>query len=175
MRVARFASPVTRILLASEGLTTPLLQAASDGSLQARVLSLREVDAETLDPGVRVRLRLSGLEPCLVRRTRLVLDCGTTVSDNIVVARMGVDPRVDRVAGDAGRPLGFALADSGLVLQRRVHWVGRRRWLDGGPCAGKAYTLHDADRPLVHIEELFSPQVVPADVRLRPFQQGQPT
>ncbi|WP_165956335.1 hypothetical protein [Streptomyces hainanensis] len=174
-RVTHFVSPVTRMLLASEGLTTPLLQAASDGPLRARVWSLREVAAGLLDPGARERLRLSGQERCLVRRTRLVLACGTTVSDNVVVARMGVDPRVDEVAGDPGQPLGFGLADAGVVLRRRVHWVGRRRWFGGGPCVCKAYTLDAVDGPLVHVEELFSPQVVPADVRVTHSPQGQST
>lgn len=134
-----------------------------------------EVAAEQLDPGARKQLRLSGPERCLVRHTGLVLACGALVSDNVVVARMGVDPRVDRVVGDRGRPLGFALADAGVVLERRVHWVGRRRWRGGGPCVCKAYTLHAAAGPLVHVEELFSPRVVPADVRLPQLPQGQPT
>lgn len=172
--MTQFLSPVTRILLVSEGLTTPLLQAASDGHLQAQVWSLREVAADLIDPGARELLRLSGGERCLVRHTGLVLACGTLVSDNVVVARLGMDPRVDQVAGDKGRPLGFALADAGVVLQRRVHWVGRRRWRGGDPCAGKAYTLHAATGPLVHVEELFSPQVVPADIRVPHFPQGHP-
>jgi hypothetical protein len=163
------------MLLASEGLTTPLLQAASDGHLKAQVWSLREVTAEVLDPEAREQLQLSGHERCLVRRTRLLLASGAMVSENVVVARMGVDPRVDQVAGDRGQPLGFALADAGVVLQRRVHWVGTRAWRGGDPCACKAYTLHAAAGPLVHVEELFSPQVVPADTRVPYSLQGQPT
>ncbi|MFJ9250878.1 hypothetical protein [Streptomyces sp. NPDC101776] len=160
------------MLLASEGLTTPLLQAASDGALRAQVQSLRVVPAAELDPGIRRHLQLSGQERCLVRHTRLVTPGGTAVSDNTVVARLGIDPRVDRIARDLRQPLGFALAEAGVELQRRVHWVGRRRWFGGGPCACKTYTLHAAAGPLVHIEELFSPQIVPADLRIPHSLQG---
>ncbi|WP_405987006.1 hypothetical protein [Streptomyces sp. NBC_00872] len=160
-----FSSAATRILLTSDGLTTPLLQALVHGLLRARVSDVRTVDPAALPPGIREALRPDSTDNCLLRRARLLTVTGRPVSDNTVAARAGVDPRVDRAVADPSRPVGFALAEAGVALRRRIVHVGRAMWPDGTPCAVKTYILDSNGLPLLCIRELFNPSIVDAAVR----------
>ncbi|MEU9237609.1 hypothetical protein [Streptomyces subrutilus] len=161
--MAAFSSPVTRMLLASEGLTTTLLQAAAGSRVRPEVVKVSAVPTAGLPALVRRVLRAEGVGRCLLRRTRLAAADGRPVSDNIVVARKGVDPRLDTVLHGPGS-IGLALRDAGFRLERRILHVGRGVWPGPGslPCACKVYVL-EAGGPLVYVQELFHPQLVPAD------------
>ncbi|MEV7682138.1 hypothetical protein AB0O64_26845 [Streptomyces sp. NPDC088341] len=160
-----FSSAATRILLTSDGLTTPLLQALVHGPLRARASDVRTVAPAALPPGIREALRPDSTDNCLLRRARLLTVTGRPVSDNTVAARAGVDPRVDRAVADPSQPVGFALAEAGVALRRRIVHVGRAMWADGTPCAVKTYTLDSNGLPLLCIRELFNPSIVDAAVR----------
>jgi chorismate-pyruvate lyase len=161
-RVALFASPATRMLLASDGLTTPLLQAAARVTVRADVSDVARVPAEDVDVCVRERLDVRAGEPLLVRRTRLVAPGGDAVSDNVVVARADVDPRIDQAMRDRHTPFGFALADAGVHTVREMLYIGRAAWPRGGACACRVYLLWAVDGPMACIQELFNPELIPA-------------
>ncbi|MFE9427501.1 hypothetical protein ACFYNO_31530 [Kitasatospora sp. NPDC006697] len=162
-----FVSPVTRMLLASDGMTTPLLEAVARQRVRADVRSVVPLPAARLGAAAVAALGLRGEEPCLVRRTRLVAADGLVVSSNCVVARAGCDERIDRVVGDPAAPLGFALQAAGVVLRRRLVDAGREVWPEpgGGCCVVKAYTMSAAGRPVLYLRELFNPALIPAELR----------
>ncbi|MET9555599.1 chorismate pyruvate-lyase family protein [Streptomyces sp. NPDC006645] len=162
-----FSSAATRILLSGDGMTTPLLQALVHGPLRARAEGVRTVRPAALPPGIDEALRPDIGDHCLLRRSRLLTVTGQTVSENTVVARSGVDPRVDKAVTDPSQPIGFTLAEAEVVLRRRIVHVGRAMWPDGTPCAVKTYTLDSDGRPLLYIRELFNPAVVDVSVRVR--------
>ncbi|MFF2522489.1 hypothetical protein [Streptomyces liangshanensis] len=163
-----FSSAATRILLNSDGLTTPLLQALVRGPLRARARDVRTVSPQALPPDIREALRPGSTDHCLLRRARLLTVTGRAVSDNTVAALSGVDPRVDQAVADPAHPVGFALAEAGVTLRRRIVHVGRATWPDGATCAVKTYTLDTKDRPLLCIRELFNPYIVEAAVHPEP-------
>jgi hypothetical protein len=164
-RVARFASAATRMLLASDGLTTPLLQAAARVTVRAEVSDVAAVAAESVEACLRDRLAVRVGEQLLVRRTRLVSPDGDAVSDNVVVARAGVDSRIDQAIHDRHTAFGFALADAGVHTTREALYIGRTAWPHGGRCACKVYLLRGADGPVACIQELFNPAFIPPSPR----------
>ncbi|MGY0067862.1 hypothetical protein ACWZEH_13740 [Streptomyces sp. QTS137] len=163
-RIAEFASARTRMLLASDGLTTVLLEAVVKAPLHVRITHTARLSAHALDDSAsRVALGLEAGRPCLLRRTRLVTPAGVPVSANVVVAAAGRDADVD-AAMLAPRPLGYALAGRGRRLERRLLHVGRAAWPEAPDetCASKTYVMCDADGPLVFVRETFNPSCFPA-------------
>ncbi|WP_141698550.1 hypothetical protein [Streptomyces lushanensis] len=163
--VSVFDSAATRMLLISDGLTTPLLQAALGAPLEARVTRLSTVPSGSVSPMVSALLDGAPPDQFLVRRTTLALPDGEAVSENTTVLRLGVDRRIDTVAADRTRPIGFALAEAGLLPQRRILHVGTARWplaRDPLRCAAKTYLLDMAAGPVMCIEELFNPSLISA-------------
>ncbi|MEU3148557.1 MULTISPECIES: hypothetical protein [unclassified Streptomyces] len=163
-RIAGFASARTRMLLASDGLTTVLLEAVVKASLHVRITQTARLSAHALDDSAsRAALGLEAGRPCLLRRTRLVTPAGVPVSANVVVAAAGRDADVD-AAMLAPRPLGYALAGRGSRLERRLLHVGRAAWPEAPdkPCASKTYVMCDAGGPLIFVREMFSPAYFPA-------------
>ncbi|MFF4223834.1 hypothetical protein ACFYZH_13370 [Streptomyces abikoensis] len=162
-----FRSPVTRILLASDGLTTVLLQALTQAALTPRVDGVETTPGRQVEAAARGLLALAADDECLVRRTCLVSRDGEVVSVNIVVARAGKDQRVDAAMRDRTRPIGFAFAAAGLPMSRRINRTGLTRWpqTPATHCAFKDYTLNAADKPWAYIRELFNPRVIPPGTR----------
>ncbi|WP_116209263.1 hypothetical protein [Streptomyces olivoreticuli] len=159
-RIAQFTSPATRILLAGDGLTTVLLQAASQALLDIRTDAIEQTRANALgDTEAVSALHLQDQELCWLRHSRLLTPGGATISLNKVVAPTARDPRLDAAMGDPERPLGFALSRAGLTTVRRLHNVGRARWPAGGDqlCAFKTYTMHGPGGVLVFVHERYSP------------------
>ncbi len=166
--MAVFASPATRILLASDGLTTTLLQAAVGWPLAAQAHRIETVDGRGVSAAARFLLRAGERDRFLVRQTTLVLPSGEPVSKNTVVLRLGVDPRIDAVAADGSRPIGFALAEADLIRERRIVSAGAAHWplTPGTPrCASKTYVLTartPTTVPVLCIQELFNPSFISA-------------
>ncbi|NUS95516.1 MAG: hypothetical protein HOQ36_24420, partial [Nocardia sp.] len=135
---------LTRILLANDGYTTPVLEALVDADLGIRVVSQHDLDAAGLPDTVLDALCLSARDRVLIRRSRLMHE-ELTVSVNYVVATCG------RAGGygldDSGSPIGRSLMSRGIAQRRRILRVGLARWPDGRPCAARAYVLL-LDRPL---------------------------
>ncbi|MET8112901.1 hypothetical protein [Streptomyces prasinus] len=163
-RITEFTSSRTRMLLAGDGLTTVLLEAAARAPLHVRITHVARLSAHALDdPAPRAALELEAGRPCLLRRTRLVTPAGVPVSANVVVAAAGRDTDVDAVM-PAPHPLGYALAGRGRRLERRLLHVGRAAWPEAPDriCASKTYVMCHAGEPLVFVREMFSPAYFPA-------------
>lgn len=168
-----FAAVSTRMLLANDGHTTPLLNAAALAPVRVVVSGLSTLDAGELDGRVREVLGLAADRACLVRRSRLELPSGQVASDNEVIAPVGVDARVDAVMRDEGSLLGEGLVAAGVRLERRLLEVLVGVWpVDGAPCVGKSYLLCRDGAPLVYIRELYSPALFPTAGHSAPVQAG---
>ncbi|MFE2045145.1 hypothetical protein ACFXAZ_30375 [Streptomyces sp. NPDC059477] len=163
--VRAFDCAATRMLLISDGLTTPLLEATLGAPLEVQVTHLSTMPSGSVCPVISALLECAASDRFLVRRTTLALPAGEAVSENTMVLRLGVDPRIDRVATDRTRPIGFALAEAGLLPWRRILRVGTSRWPltgDAPRCAAKTYLLYTAAGPVMCIEERFNPCLISA-------------
>jgi 3-deoxy-D-arabino-heptulosonate 7-phosphate (DAHP) synthase class II len=167
-QVAHFTDPLTRMLLASDGFTTPVLEALLGTRLQVRVLRQDLVAAADIPADVAGLLRLDGRGEVLVRRSCMVDPDLSLVSLNQVYA---VAPATDsRVFGDITSlhtPIGYSLLGRGVSQRRQIVHIGRSTWRYGGvsaPCAVKAYVMLIDDEPWCYIRECFNPKHVPAAV-----------
>ncbi|MFC5953340.1 hypothetical protein ACFP51_02180 [Streptomyces pratens] len=160
------------MLLANNGLTTVLLEAAVRAPLHVRITHTARLSSHALDDsgsgsgsgsGSRSALGLEAGRPCLLRRTRLVTPGGVPVSANVVVAAAGLDADVD-AAMTAPQPLGYALAGRGCRLERRLLHVGHAAWPEAPDrtCASKTYVMYHAGGPLIFVRETFNPAYFPA-------------
>jgi hypothetical protein len=101
-RLGGFASPLTRMMLAGTGLTTPVLEAALGAALRVRGLWQDSVSVEQIPEGIAGELRLVNADRLVLRRSCLADFAMTLVSVNSVictvgaVTAMGID-RVDAV------------------------------------------------------------------------------
>jgi 3-deoxy-D-arabino-heptulosonate 7-phosphate (DAHP) synthase class II len=161
-QVAGFASPLTRMLLAGNGLTTPVLEAALGTTLRVRVLRQDRVPVEQIPYGIAQDLRLADGDCVVVRRACLVDSRMTPVSVNMVIAAVGpaTAAGIDRV----DIPIGYSLIASGVSQHRRNLRAGLARWPDGGDCAAKAYLVQLADQPACYIRECFNPSLISPDL-----------
>ncbi|MBB5775397.1 hypothetical protein [Nonomuraea jabiensis] len=162
-----FDSAATRMLLACEGMTTPLLQAVARTVIRAQVDPVVDVAAGRLPASIRCALRLTARDRCRLRRSQLTAADGQTLSHNLVVAREDLDAPLRQAIGDRETPLGFALANAGVTLRRRILRAGRARWPGSErlSCACKTYTLDDRQGALIYICERFNPSHIPAAIR----------
>ncbi|WAX79645.1 hypothetical protein [Streptomyces sp. KMM 9044] len=154
------------MLLASDGLTTVLLEAVVKAPLHVRITHTARLSTHALDDSApRATLGLEAGRPCLLRRTRLVTPTGVPVSASVVVVAAGRDADGDGDAAmPAPRPLGYALAGRGGRPERRLLHVGRAAWPEAPDeaCASKTYVRCDAAGPLVFVRETFNPAYFPA-------------
>jgi 3-deoxy-D-arabino-heptulosonate 7-phosphate (DAHP) synthase class II/chorismate-pyruvate lyase len=162
VQVAGFASPTTRMLLAGNGLTTPVLEAALGAALRVRVLRQDDVPAEQIPDGIVRDLRLVSGQRALVRRSCLVDSGMTLMSVNLVIAAAGraMDSGIDRV----DIPIGRSLIAPGISQHRRNLRTGLACWPDGRECAAKAYLIVLNDQPLCYIRECFNPSLMSPDL-----------
>ncbi|OKH99063.1 hypothetical protein A6A06_26090 [Streptomyces sp. CB02923] len=179
--VARFASPLTRMLLASDGLTTTLLESALATPLRLRVLHQGTAPAAAQDALARRCLSLGRDEQVLVRRSALADAALTPVSLNTVVGLVPDDPALAACLTSGRTPIGYGLRAAGAMRGRRLVEVGVAGWEQDGrirPAVFKSYVVLDGDRPWLFIRELFNPRLVPAglesDGRENPAPGGGP-
>lgn len=165
-RIRRFVSPVTRMLLASDGLTTTLLESLAGEPLHLQCLAQLRATARDAGPGVPGLLRTGEGGPVLLRYSAATVSDGRALSVNHVVARLGVAPGLEECLTSTSIPLGPALHAAGTGHRRTLLDVGRRSWQsDGGharPACYKTYLLWHGEEPLALINELFNPAAVPA-------------
>ncbi|MBO0880055.1 MAG: 3-deoxy-7-phosphoheptulonate synthase [Mycobacterium sp.] len=161
-QVAGFASPLTRMLLAGNGLTTPVLEAALGTTLRVRVLRQDSLTVEQMPDGIARNLQLVNGDRVVVRRACLVDSEMTLVSVNFVVATVGAATAtgIDRV----DIPIGYSLIASGVSQHRHTLRAGLARWPDGRECVAKAYLVMLDDQPVCYIRECFNPSLIPADL-----------
>jgi 3-deoxy-D-arabino-heptulosonate 7-phosphate (DAHP) synthase class II len=163
--VARFTHPMTRMLLAGDGLTTPALEALVGSALQVRVLRQDVVCADAVTGVVGAALAPDEGAEVVVRRSCLVDAESVPASLNYVVAvrhraaEWGIQSSVD--------PIGPRLVARGAAQQRQLLWAGTARWLDGRACAAKAYVIRVHTEPLCYIRECFNPDLIAADTATR--------
>jgi 3-deoxy-D-arabino-heptulosonate 7-phosphate (DAHP) synthase class II len=160
--VGGFASPQTRMLLAGNGLTTPVLEAATGTALRVRVLRQDYVSAEQIPDGVADEVRLVSGDRVVVRRTCLVDPQMTPVSVNLVIAILG--SATAQGIDDVDTPIGYSLIAAGVSQQRRNVRAGLARWPDGRVCVAKAYIVLLDDQPVCYIRETFNPSVISPDL-----------
>jgi 3-deoxy-D-arabino-heptulosonate 7-phosphate (DAHP) synthase class II len=161
-QVAGFASPPTRMLLAGNGLTTPVLEAALGTALRVRVLRQDFVSVQQIPEEIAQYLRLAGEDQVVVRRSCLLDPQMTLVSVNLVVATWGAATAtgIDRV----DIPIGYSLIAPGICQHRRNLRAGLARWPDGRVCAAKAYLVLLNDQPACYIRECFNPSLISAEL-----------
>ncbi|UAK31044.1 hypothetical protein K8O92_24780 [Nocardia asteroides] len=159
--IGRFGHPLTRMLLASDGSTMPVLEAILRTDLQVHVLRQEAMAASRLPTTVTDALQVSGTDRVIVRRSRLIDSDMVAVSANHVVIVPG--PAAAYGVGDVRTPIGYALISRGIPQRRHLLRAGLTRWPDGRLCAAKAYAIVTADRPLCYIRESFNPNVIPPD------------
>ncbi|MBF6077463.1 3-deoxy-7-phosphoheptulonate synthase [Nocardia beijingensis] len=159
--IGRFAHPLTRMLLASDGFTTPALAALLRTDLHVRVLRQDDIAAGRLPDTVTDALGVADSDRVIIRRSCLVGTDLVTASVNYVVAvragaaASGVD--------DVRVPIGTGLISRGISQRRHLLRTGLTRWPDGRLCATRAYVMTLGDRPLCYIRESFNPDVIPPD------------
>jgi 3-deoxy-D-arabino-heptulosonate 7-phosphate (DAHP) synthase class II/chorismate-pyruvate lyase len=157
-QVAGFASPLTRMLLVGNGLTTPTLEAALGTTLQVRVLRQDYVTVEQIPDRIAEDVRLVSGDRVVVRRTCLIDSRMTPVSVNLVIATVGTATATGIYRVDI--PIGYSLIASGVSQHRQNLRAGLARWPDGRVCAAKAYTILLDGQPVCYIRECFNPSLV---------------
>jgi 3-deoxy-D-arabino-heptulosonate 7-phosphate (DAHP) synthase class II len=147
------------MLMASDGFTMPVLEAILETELQVRVLRQDDIGAARLPAAVVDALRLvESTDRVIVRRSCLIDPDLKTVSVNHVVTVAGAADA--SAAADVNVPIGHSLMSRGVSQRRQILRTGLARWLDGRPCAAKAYVITLRDRPLCYIREWFNPAVI---------------
>lgn len=161
--LAQPSAPQTRMLLASEGSTTTLLEALLGEPLRLRLDNVRSAPGSEVSPAVREALAIDSRTAVLIRHSSLVTVAGIEVSRNHVVAR---GPFSD-VVGDVlcgPEPIGWTMNGSRDGHSRMVLETGWSSWDADGDrrtCAYKAYVIAQDGRPRIHIRERFNPLLVP--------------
>ncbi|MEW2357117.1 3-deoxy-7-phosphoheptulonate synthase [Spirillospora sp. NPDC029432] len=158
-----FTDPLTRMLLAGEGLTTPLLEAMLNTRLRVRVLRQEVTGAGTVPAEIAGLLGIGPGEEVLVRRSSLLDPRSSPVSLNHVVGRH----RPGDPALDLHTPLGYSVLGRGGSQRRRIVHIGRDVWRRGTkavPCAVKAYLMLIEGEPAFYVRECFNPAHVSAAV-----------
>lgn len=172
--VADFADPLTRMLLVSDGFTTPVLEALLGTRLQVRVLRQDLVPSADIPDDLSALLRLNGRGEVLVRRSCLVdPDLSPVSSNQVIAATPAANGHLNDDITSLTTPIGYSLLGRGVAQRREIVHIGRSTWSYGGrsePCAVKAYVMLIDDEPWCYIRECFNPRHVPCT----PTASGQP-
>ncbi|MGW7295894.1 chorismate--pyruvate lyase family protein [Streptomyces xiamenensis] len=159
-RIADFASPLTRMLLSGDGLTTTALHALTGAAPRVRLLRADRIPAGRAGRPVPALLEIGEEQGVLTRHSALTGPGGRWLSVNRVAARDDLLPEIRPLLADGRLPIGAALHAAGTGHRRTVLDAGRRRWPSGEPACYKTYLLWHGDRPLVLVNELFHPSLV---------------
>lgn len=157
------SAPQTRMLLASDGSTTTLLQALLGEELELR---LDGVDVRTggdVAEAARAALGIDEDASVLVRRSALVTRAGVEVSRNRVVASALASDVIGRVLTGA-KPIGTIMNGRRAGHHRIPLESGWSWWDPAGarlPCAFKAYVIVEDGTPAIHVFERFNPRFIP--------------
>lgn len=168
------AAPQTRMLLASDGSTTTLLQALLGEQLRLRLDEVATRTGLDVPESTRVALDINPETPVLVRRSALVTVSGVAVSLNLVVAQAPVSEVIGRVL-TSGEPIGRVMNGSRAGHRRLLLDSGWDWWdADGDAvrCAFKAYMIVEDAAPAIHVFERFNPRFIPAVPRQRGGEPG---
>lgn len=153
-------APQTRMLLASDGSTTILLQALVGERLRLRLDAVDARPADDVSAPVRDSLGIRPESTVLVRRSALVTGTGAEVARNVVIGSPAAVPRLLT----SSEPIGATMNHSRAGHRRLRLDAGSSTWETAeGPlrCAFKAYLILDGGVPVLHIVERFNPAFVP--------------
>lgn len=164
---------VTRMLLASDGSTTVLLEALVRASLAAVVDSQRTIRRSAVPVRLQSFFAAEGEAEIIERRSRLITPKKEVVSSNVVLIPSW---NSGELLPPVGCPLGRHLARHGLVRRRESFGQTIGSWpLDGEQqaCLSKEYFIHCRSGALIYVFELFNPRIVPVKPIERRPQPGQ--
>lgn len=155
--------PETRLLLASDGSTTLLLESLLGLTMTVHVLSQEAVDADALPSGVREVLGLPDGGRAVRRLSELRAPDGRVVSRNLVAHPAADGPHLPDA--DDRTPLGLRLRALHFPQQHRSLLAhGLTHWDDAANaplCAFKEYVIRCADESRIYVRERFNPGLVP--------------
>jgi chorismate-pyruvate lyase len=155
---------LTRMLLASDGSTTQLLEALLDAPLVVRVEQQRRMSASGLPQRIRDALTVSPCDVVMNRRSQLLQDDGGLVSINHVVARWLPDDVLASIMTNHDEPIGRAMRRNEMAQSRRILDAGIGVWNadpSKRPCAFKKYVIVRDGTPTIYVHETFNPDHVP--------------
>ncbi|RLL68623.1 hypothetical protein D7M15_19285 [Streptomyces sp. Z26] len=163
------SASVTRMLLASDGSTTVLLEALLECPLVVLVESQQDVSVEELPDRAVTALGLAPGDPVIERRSALVTPDGVPASMNLVF--FAAPPSGWSGSASDTAPLGKRLREARTRQHREVLSFGASRWPgddSGRPCAYKEYVIACDDGVRLYVLEKFHPDHVepPADAGL---------
>lgn len=162
-----FADPCTRMLLSNNGSTSKLLEAALRTTLSVQVHYQVPRLAALLPASIREALCLTGERDVTVRDSTLFTHDQRPISRNQVVISGGSD-LLGVLATGHDVPLGLALIGAGLEQHRTILATGHHPWPYGDPsrsAASKTYVITADGRPRLHLHEIYSPDLFPAQLR----------
>ncbi|MCT9090722.1 hypothetical protein N4G70_17940 [Streptomyces sp. ASQP_92] len=156
-------SAATRMLLASDGSTTLLLESLLDQPLSVRVTRQRTVVAGDAPERAATALGMGPCAPVVHRSSELVTDDDEVVSLNTVV--FARPPAGWSGSSDDSVPLGRRLRSNQTLQYRSLLSSGGEVWPGEGrglPCAFKEYLIHCEDGSRLYVHERFNPSYVAA-------------
>ncbi len=157
----------TRMLLASDGSTTLLLESLLDQPLFVKVTRQRTVVAGDASERAAEALAVDPRTPVVHRSSELVTDDGEVVSLNTVV--FARPPAGWSGSSDDSVPLGRRLRSNQTLQYRSLLSSGGGVWPGEGrgvPCAFKEYLIHCEDGSRLYVHERFHPSYVAAPTTL---------
>jgi Protein of unknown function (DUF98). len=160
---------LTRMLLASDGSTTYLLEALLGASLVIRVEQQRRMPASGLPKRIQDALTVSPYDTVISRRSQLRQDNGGLVSVNHVVTRWSPDDVLVEIMTNDEEPIGRAMRRCEMAQFRRIIDAGVCVWkLDqpSRPCAFKEYVIMRDGIPEIYVHETFNPDHVPVSAAI---------
>jgi chorismate-pyruvate lyase len=164
--VEAFADRCTRMLLANNGSTTKLLEAALRTTISVSVHGQFPELAARLPDGVRLAMTLAGEHYVTIRDSTLSTRDGCPISRNYVVIA-GDRDQVQTLATGQDKPLGLALIGASVEQHRTVLATGHHPWPYGTPgrsAASKTYTISTGGCPRLYLHEVFNPDLFPSDL-----------
>ncbi|MBG0818981.1 chorismate pyruvate-lyase family protein [Planomonospora sp. ID82291] len=154
----------SRILLRHDGSTTALLAGLLDEPLGVRVLLQAQRSATAvLSPELQSRMALSPDSAVILRRSELIRGNRAPISSNKVVMNPA-HPLVAELTTGPDIPIGYFLNNQRVEQRRELVDRGMRRHHWGYerdvPSVWRSYVIFAQGKPLMHIEEVFHPDVV---------------
>ncbi|WP_194836422.1 hypothetical protein [Nocardia sp. XZ_19_369] len=165
--VTDFADPCTRTLLANNGTTTLLLEAALRTSVTVVVQDQYLQSAGELPPEIGRALQLQGQHRVLVRHSILMTPDQRPVSCNRAIIATALDSPLSALGDDRYTPLGRTLLSAGVEQHRQVLTTGHHPWpltAEFRAAAGKTYLVGIDGRPRLHLTETYNPDLFSADL-----------
>lgn len=165
-KITDFQSPVTRMLLSSNGSTTALLQAMLGKSLRLKVDWQGTRVVGDLDKRARSALRVATTDEVFLRISALCTEDGFAVSRHVAVSDAWGGTPIRGLLRDPERCVDDGLLELGLSQSRLPLAYGLADWRTRGqaaqdPCVARDCVILEEGLPTVYLCEAFNPEVAP--------------